>query len=136
MDEVCQKAANIGYMFPDFKEHYFGKAEENVGDVTIAIHRPKKDFLEREPIFKELLEKTDISLAHFIGLIEKQSMGEEGLLLVNGWANIAHIKSKKGELCAVYCGWRSKNCGWVVNACPVKSLRHWYTDNQVVSLDF
>lgn len=134
MNEETQKAANIGYMWDDFKSHFFGKTEENIGDLTVAVHKLEKDSLDK-PILEELEEKAEISLAQFVELLKQQSQGQEGTLLVNGWANIAYIRDKKGNLWAVDAGWDSADRYWHVNAYSVEIPRDWSAGGQVLSCD-
>ena len=42
------------------------------------------------PIITELADTCEITLGQFFSLIQKQGKGEEGVLLTNGYANIAY----------------------------------------------
>ena len=123
------------YLWENFKDHFLGKVEENVADATLAIHRLEKRSLDTQ-IRKELgQEYEEIALAHFFNLLRKQSKGEQGHLLVNGYANIAYIRDKDGNLWAVSAFWGSGSREWNVSACSVGNPRDWSDGNQVISRD-
>lgn len=128
------KAANIGYTGGNFDNLFLKKVEENVEGVTMAIHRLEKGFLDA-PILAELGNRAEISLAHLFQLIEKQSNGEDGPLLTNGYANIAYIRGTDGNLWAVYASWHSSNGYWDVVATSVENPGRWNAGHQVLSRD-
>lgn len=134
MDETTQKRANIGWLGNNFHDNFFGKTEEGVAETTLVLHRLEKNFLDK-PIIAQLGEKTEISLAHFIELIEKQANGQKGELLVNGYANIAYIHDKIGNLWAVDACWYSLGVDWLVNARSVDNQHGWGAGGQLVSRD-
>lgn len=128
------KAANVGWTGDDFKRLFLGKVEENIGDVTIAVDRLEEASLDA-PIMAELSNRAEIQLAHFFELLEAQSKGEEGALLVNGFANIAYICGADGNVWAVGASWNSDNGHWCVSANSVEDPFKWLDGNQVLSLD-
>lgn len=128
------KSANVGWTNDNFKTLFLDKVEENVGDAVIAVHnleRASKD----APILTELGARTETKLAHFFGLLEKQSKGEPGTLLVNGWANIAYIMGNDGNIWIVRAYWTSVNRYWDVWSCSVDDPREWRAGGQVFSRD-
>ena len=134
-DKTSLKEANVGYPGSNFDQFFLGKVEENVEDTTVAIHCLQKASVDA-PIRRELGQQCEeITLTHFFGLLKKQSKGQEGALLVNGYANIAYIKDKDGNLWAVralfYSGYRD----WDVNAYSVEHPDAWHAGNRVVSRD-
>ena len=104
-DKASLKEANVGYTGSNFDEFFLGKMEENVADATLAIYRLEKNSLDA-PIRKELGEHEETALTHFLDLLKKQAKGQEGHLLVNGYANIAYIRDKNGKLWTVNAYWR------------------------------
>lgn len=134
MDEVSQKKANIGWLGINFLYDFFGKTEEGVAQAQLALHRLKKNSLDK-PILARLGDKAEISLAQFIGLIEKQAKGREGVLLVNGYANIAYIGDKNGVIWAVSARWYSGRGYWEVFTFSCGNPHGWHTGNQIVSRD-
>ena len=117
-----------------FLNMFLKKVEENVGDATIVVHCLEKASLDA-PIMAELGDRAEIQLAHFFGLLKVQSKGEEGALLVNGYANIAYIRGTDGNFWAVRAYWRS-GCGdWDVRADSVVDPGGWSGGRQVLSRD-
>lgn len=134
-DKASLKEANIGWTGSNFDQFFLGKVEEDVEDATLAIHRLEKRSVD-DPIRKELgQEREEITLAHFFDLLKKQSKGEPGHLLVNGYANIVYIRDKSGTLFAVDAGWGSYCRFWIVGADSVEDPGGWNRGNQVVSRD-
>ena len=132
-DKVSLKEANIGFTWSDFDNFFLGKVEENIQDATIAIHRLEKNSLDA-PIRKELgQEREEITLTHFFDLLKKQSKGQEGHLLVNGYANIAYIRDKHDKLWAVRALWPSYYRYWDVRAHSVVHPYEWGAGDQVLS---
>ena len=128
------KAANVGWTGSNFRALFLNKAEENVGKATIVVHSLEKNSLD-VAIMAELGTRVEIHLCQFFALIAKQSKGEAGPLLVNGYANIAYIRGNDGNLWAVYAYWRSA-CGyWHVYADSVEYPREWHAGDQVLSRD-
>lgn len=119
VERFCAKdhleAANIGWTDTDFERFFLDKVEENVGTGVLAIHR-----LERQSpdalIMTELGDRAEIQLAHFFELLEAQSEGEEGPLLVDGRSNYAHIRGTDGNVRAVYTYWSAIRRYWNLRA--------------------
>ena len=128
------QAANIGWTNSNFDKFFLNKVEENVGDTTLAVHRLEKGSKD-SMIRTELGDRAEIQLAHFFELLKKQSKGEEGRLLVNGYANIAYIIGNDGNLWAVLALWFSAFRCWAVLACSVESPAEWAAGRQVLSRD-
>src|SRR3989344_7481882 len=124
-DKDSLKEANIGWTSANFDAHFLGKVEENIADDMLAVHRLEKHLLDA-PIRKELgQEREEITLTHFFDLLKKQSKGQTGHLLVNGYANIAYICDKDGKLWAVNAYWYSGLRYWRVFAHSVGSPLGW-----------
>jgi len=128
------KDANVGWTGDNFKKLFFGNVEKNVEAITVAIHRLEQLSLD-PPIMAQLADHTEISLAHFFELLKKQSKGEDGVFLINGYANIAYIKGSDGNLWAVSAGWGSGSRCWDVGARSVEDPDRWRGGCQVLSRD-
>ncbi len=123
------------YPWDNFKDHFLDKVEENISDTTLAIHRLEKPAVDAQ-IRKELGQKREeITLTHFFDLLKKQSKGENGHLLTNGYANIAYIRDKNGVLWVVFAFWLSVRLCWDVNARSVEHPDGWGDGRQVLSSD-
>ena len=134
-DKASLKEVNIGWTGSNFDQHFFDKVEENIPDATLAIHRLETGSLDAQ-IRKELgQEREEIALAHFFDLLKKQSKGQTGNMLVNGYANIAYIRDKDGNLWAVGAYWLSVDHYWDIDARSVEDPNGWDTGRQVVSRD-
>jgi hypothetical protein len=122
------------YLWEDFGKNFLDEVEENVPATTLAVYQLQKNALDAQ-IRKELGQDHEVFLAHFFDLLQKQSKGEEGILLTNGAANIAYIRGKKGVLWAVSALWGSDGRCWVVGAISVENSSDWGGGRQVVSRD-
>ena len=74
-----------------------------------------------------------IKLGQFYQLIEAQGHGQEGPLLVNGYANIAYILDENGAPWAVRAGWDPGYGDWDVCVDSVADLDGWGAGLQVLS---
>ncbi len=125
------------YLWPDFQDNYLGKIEENVGSATVAVHQLEKP-LRDDRIMAELgidlkTKKGVIKLAHFREMLKAQAQGQEGPLLVNGYANIVYIEDEKGVFWAVHADWSSSGREWGIDANSLGSPNEWHGGNQVLS---
>lgn len=124
-------------LWPDFSNNFLGKIEEDVKPAAIAIHRLEKA-LRDDRIMAELgidikTKKGVIKLAHFREMLKFQAQGQEGPLLVNGYANIAYIEDENGTVWVVYAYWYSVDRGWYVNVDSVGDPSEWTAGFQVLS---
>lgn len=126
------KAANVGWMSDNFKRLFLNKVEENIPDAELVVSELKKASLDA-PIMTELGERKKIALAHFFELLEKQSKGQAGLLLTNGYAIIGYIQDEEENFWAVNAHWRSDYRYWDVYAISVGCLDEWNAGRQVLS---
>lgn len=116
----------------NFKKNFLGKREQSIAPATLRIQKLKKDSFDA-PILAELGDAAETTLAQLWELLKKQGSGQKGTLLVNGWANIAYIRDKNGNLWAVRAGWDSAYDGWDVSALSVGSPGRWIAGSLVVS---
>jgi len=126
--------ANIGWMSENFREFFSGTVEEGVKNATIAVHNLARASLDA-PIMAGLGDRVEIHLCQFFALIAKQSKGEAGPLLVNGYANIAYIKGNDGNFWAVDARWDSVYGCWRVDAGSVGDPCEWSAGSRVLSRD-
>lgn len=122
----------MSYMDGDFKNWFLGKTEESAGEVNLrygGLTEPTNSRKIIEDLGGE--EKSETTLTEMFSLMEKQGQGEEGVLLINGWANIFYIKDSSGVLRAVYVRWRGD--GWDVGALFVGRPHGWRVGSQVFS---
>lgn len=130
----CLKVANVGWTSNNFKKLFLGKVEENVLEQKLAVSRLERASLDA-PILAELGDKAEVSLAYLFDLLKKQSKGEDGVLLTNGYANIFYVRSTDGNLWAVRADWDSHNRYWDVEAASVEDPCRWRGGRQVFSRD-
>ena len=126
--------AGIGWLGSDFKRYFLNKTEEAVIETTLRIHQLVKASVD-EPIIAELggTKTVETTLSQMYEMIKRQTHGEEGDLLVNGYANIFYIRDASGALWAVYCCWHSGSRCWYVEAASVTHPHKWRADLRVVS---
>ena len=134
LDGNFQERANIGLLGDNVKDFFSRQLEEDIPAIQLTIHRLEKDSTNKL-ILDELGPKPEISFAHFIGLIQNQAKGQEGLLLVNKYANVAYIRDKKGNLWPVYAYWVAVHGHWYVLAYPMKDKDEWSAGCHFLSRD-
>ena len=133
-NDSAKKKANIGWTSADFDRFFGGKIEENVEATNLAVHRLEKASLDA-PILAELGARATTPLAYLFELMEKQSKGEDGVLLVNGYANIMYAIGNDGNVWAVLALWYSGNGCWRVYARSVEHPHRWGAGYQILSRD-
>lgn len=107
----------IAYLGDNFKKVFLsgdGKIEENVTGGDIRVYKllsSSRDLGIRSEIGEE---NEETFLAHLKSLLKLQGSGEEGALLINGYANIFYIRDTEGVLGAVGADWYG--VGWYVYA--------------------
>lgn len=126
--------ANVGWTGGNLKKLFLDKVEENVADTIVTVYRLEQSSLDA-PIMAKLGERTVIKLAYFFELLKRQSKGEDGVLLTNGYANVAYIEGNDGNIWAVYASWYSEYHYWFVEAYSVENPRRWYVGDQILSRD-
>ena len=133
-NESTKKKANIGWTSADFDRLFGNKVEENVGATNLAVHRLERSSLDA-PILAELGARAVTPLAYLFELMEKQSKGEDGVLLVNGYANIMYAIGNDGNVWAVLALWYSGRGCWRVYARSVEHPHRWGAGYQILSRD-
>ena len=117
----------------NFVRYFKKKKEKNIGTTALRIHELRvgsKDLAIISELGGE--EIVESSLAHMWEMMKKQGSGEEGDLLVNGYANIFYIKGTDGNLWAVSCDWLA-GYGWRVGARPFSFPDAWFARRRVLS---
>jgi len=128
------KSANVGRRDSNFDHLFLNKVEENVPDATLMVSRLERVSLD-VPILTKLGDKAETKLAYLFCLLEKQSKGEDGVLLINGYANIFYVRGTDGNLWAVGAFWDSDYGYWLVEANSREYPYRWNDGNQVFSRD-
>lgn len=83
------------------------------------------------PIMEELGDKAATTFGRVWQMLEKQGNGQEGDLLVNGYANFFLIEDTDQVLS---CDWSTSYLCWRFGIFPVSSSSEWDADHQLVSL--
>jgi hypothetical protein len=120
----------ISFVGDNFKK-WFGNKVEDAGDERTLRYAKLLKSSGDGPIIAELGDKAEVSLQQVFSLMEMQPNGEEGVLLINGWANIFYVKDQNNVLRAVYVLWYDD--GWLVNAIDVSIPGAWSDGSQVFS---
>lgn len=93
--DQCQSRANIGKTGYTFSRFAYGEGiDRGKGSVEVAVCDLKIG-VQNAPLLTKLGRCAAISLPHFYGLIEQQSKGEDGPLLVDGSSNIVYVNLGK-----------------------------------------
>ncbi|MEK7525572.1 MAG: hypothetical protein AAB561_00960 [Patescibacteria group bacterium] len=123
----------IGYLGDNFRANLLSKVEKNVPAAELVVHRLTKNSLDKD-IREELgADCEETTLAHLWEMLTRQSRGQKGNLLTNGYANICYIKDAKGKLWAVNVYWDADFGGWHVCAGSVEYPLRWIAGYQVFS---
>ena len=134
VDNHSESKVRIAWLGGNFKQHFYGKVEENIAESQLKVYRLRKS--SRDPAIVAELggeEIVETTLHHMWELLTRQGQGEDGTLLTNGYANIFYVRDKSGILWAVYCRWDSVDRGWHVEADSVGDPFRWYGGYQVFS---
>jgi hypothetical protein len=134
VDTGKKAKVKIAFLWDNFSKYFLPKTEEGVLAGEIKVHKLLQSSLDA-PIMTELGDPRSYSttLADMWGMLEKQPGGEEGALLVNGYANIFYIHDTEGNLWAVRASWYAGLGGWGVEADSVGRPRRWGGGRQVLS---
>ncbi len=136
VDTGRKAKVKIAFLWDTFFKHFLPKTEEGVLAGEIKVHKLLQSSLDAPiMIMTELGEPRVFSttLADLWALLEKQPNGEEGALLVNGYANILYIHDTEGNLWAVSVLWNAGRGGWSVGAFSVGRPSGWDDGRQVLS---
>jgi len=120
----------IAYVSDQFKEWFLDKTEEPADGSQLARYK----LVEPSTILDmvgALGDKANTTLAQVFYLMEQQGRGEEGVLLVDGYANIFIVPDINGVLRAVFVHLSSD--GWDVYALLVEDPFRWRIGDQVFS---
>ena len=122
----------IGYWGDNFKKWFGGKVEESQAEVTLRRYQLKK-WSRDLPIINELggEEEAETTLSAIHSLISRQTKGEAGTLLTNGYASIFYVRDIDGVLRAVSVYWCGG--GWDLNADALGNPSGWRGGIQVFS---
>jgi len=102
---IANKPINIVWFGDNFKEWFLKKVEEPIDEAELRCMRLISPSVDG-PIIAELGEdKAETTLAQIFSLLERQSNGQEGILLTNNYANIFYVRDVKGILRAVSVRW-------------------------------
>lgn len=131
--DTSEKAkVKIYWIGDNFKKNLLKKIETDVEKCEIRSYTLLRSSLDPE-IMAEIGEERRITkLAHLWSMLERQGNGEEGPLLVNGYANVLYIEGENGEVFAVHARWHSGH-GWYVGARSVVYPNRWRGGYRVFS---
>lgn len=120
------------YLSNNFKSWFLGKTEEPQAETELRCHKLARYARDLE-IIPELggEEKVETTLSQIATLIASQANGEEGTLLVNGFANIFYVRDQNGVLRTVNAHW--DGFGWYLNAGPLGRPHEWHDGDRVFS---
>lgn len=113
------------YIQDNFKNWILDNAPETIefGGETLSKFKLTKNMYDSE-ICKELGDPEPFTVSELLGtlksLIGKQSRGEDGILLTNGYANIFYVKLEDGRTVAVHAFWDSADAEWNLYAWGVR----------------
>ncbi|QQG45841.1 MAG: hypothetical protein HYY55_02555 [Candidatus Niyogibacteria bacterium] len=109
------------YAESSFDRLFRGKVEEGIPRAELNVHELKKASVDG-PILKELGDKNEICLFHFLKCLKGR----------RGW-HFAYIRGYGGKLCVVGANRYDVDGCWRVEALSVGSPGGWFTCSRVVS---
>jgi len=114
----------------EFKRRFYGKTEGPLAETVLQKYRLLR-IAPDAPIIAELGGEARVegTVGAAYALIRRQGAGQEGILQVNGYANIFYVRDLKGALCAVRIGWDGE--GWVVDAISVEDPLAWNGKHEI-----
>ncbi len=118
----------------NFKKKFFNMKCGPTQELKIQSSKLNRRSID-SPIIKALGNDTTrikLTISQFAWLLEQQPNGEEGFLLINGFANIFYIEDEDGTLWAVYGYWLA-GIGWRSNAYGFDHPLGWVGGRAVVS---
>ncbi len=132
-NKKAKDKVKIAWLSDSFKSWFLDKVEEQAGgDSVLRAHKlisASTDVLIIAELGREATAET--ALAEVFALMKKQSKGEQGSLLVGGYANIFYIRDSVSVLRAVYVYWLDD--GWHVYASSVAVSDEWNAGYRVIS---
>lgn len=124
VDKSDEAKVKISYLGDTFRKEFLDKTEEPFVGSTLQYMKLRKSSVDT-PIIAEIggEEKAETTLTEMFACIAEQVNGEEGALVVNGWANVFYIRNTHSVLRAVRCCWYGD--GWDVRARSADSPFGW-----------
>lgn len=125
----------IAWVGSNFRKNFFSKTEKDIAPATLRIQNLIEESPDT-PILAELGDAAETKLAQLWELLRKQGSGEKGILLVDGWMNIAYILDKTGDhgdLWVVHAYCYVGRGGWNIGARSIMSPGKWGAGLRVIS---
>ena len=111
-----------------------GSVEPEVAQAFLRIHSLTKASVDGSIIAELGGEEVILTTwGQMREMMRRQSRGQPGDLLTNGYANVFYIRQANGEVWAVRCYWYPDYGDWDVAAYPVTRPFEWYAGRRVVS---
>jgi hypothetical protein len=130
VDTGKKARVKISYLGDNFRNWFFSKIDEPANEVILRYGKLMESSTDG-PILAELSDTAESTLPIVYALMERQSNGEDGALLINGYANIFYVRDVSDVLRAVSVRWFGR--GWDVNAYSVESPYAWHGSPRVFS---
>jgi hypothetical protein len=120
----------LATVWTEFKKRFYGKSEGPLPESVLRKYR-LLTIAPDGPIIAELGGESRVegTVSAAYELMRRQGLGEEGILQINGYANIFYARDTKGGLCAVRIGWDGK--GWVIDAISVDDPLAWNGKHEI-----
>lgn len=132
VNTAADAPVKIAWIGDDFKRWFSGKIEEPFAGGMLRYHTLRTSSVDA-PIIQELggEAKAETTLTEFYALLKQQRNGKDGVLLMNGYANVFYIRDARGVLRAVFANWY--DVGWDVNTNSVTYPHEWRDGSQFFS---
>jgi len=114
----------ISVILGDFLK-WFAEKQEGPGENAALRYYELQRNASDAAILNELggEERAETTLAQVLWLLERQKLGEAGILANNGWGNIFYVRDVTGVFRAVYVHWCDE--AWNVEASRIGRAAEW-----------
>lgn len=132
IQDISEKAeVKISYLGGNFKSDFLNQVIEPHEARKLDAGKLTENSRDDRILAELGSDKCETTLDAVRVLLKKQSKGEDGVLLTNGYANIFYVRNVSGVLRAVSVFWHGD--GWYVYSGSVGFPRVWYEGSLVFS---
>ena len=108
------------WMSESFKKCIFSEIESSISSAnytlaSLQLTQSLSDFNIRKDLGEDEVVTPHQWAQEMCALMNQQSRGQEGLLLISGYANIRYVKLSNGTVLAVLVYWDAHDCQWRCN---------------------
>ncbi len=133
------RAAHVGSIGSNFKKFFLDIVEVKKYSAALTVYQlegTSKDRIFDKDIIKFLGNRAVVSLSRVCKLLQKQALGEKGVLVCNGAGNITYALGLDWNVWAIYFFWSSDRVGWTIEAFKLEDSLGWSAGHRVLARTF